>query len=407
MKILINAYACEPNRGSEPGVGWNWAVKLAQYNEVHVITRANNKSIIETYWSNHTKPCSLFFHYYDCNRFLLWAKHHHLPVNLYYALWLHGASSYAKVLNNKYHFDIAHHITFGVYRFLPNMYKLGIPVVLGPVGGGEYTPENLLCLYSFKDKIKEAIRMISNKLTILNPYYHKAMDNASVILAKTQDTKLVFQKRVWQDKTIVELELGIDSMPIISMNDRKRNQFLFVGRFTYWKGIKIALESFCKFCKSYDPNARLIFIGKGEMHDFIISFARNNDIERNIEIIGWMEQKQLADYYKTSCALLFPSMHDSSGNVVLESLSFGLPVICLKCGGPASVMGNLTDTMIEPYNKPIDIVINEMATIMHRLESDDAFYDMIMSKSILRAKEFLWNDKLKKIGDIYRSVIKT
>ena len=27
-KILLSAYACEPNEGSEPGVGWNWAIEL-------------------------------------------------------------------------------------------------------------------------------------------------------------------------------------------------------------------------------------------------------------------------------------------------------------------------------------------------------------------------------------------
>lgn len=30
MKILLNAYACEPNRGSEPGVGWHWAIELSK-----------------------------------------------------------------------------------------------------------------------------------------------------------------------------------------------------------------------------------------------------------------------------------------------------------------------------------------------------------------------------------------
>ena len=28
-KILLSAYACEPHKGSEPGIGWNWAIQLA------------------------------------------------------------------------------------------------------------------------------------------------------------------------------------------------------------------------------------------------------------------------------------------------------------------------------------------------------------------------------------------
>ena len=47
-KILVSAYACEPGKGSEPGVGWNWVNGYAERGyEVHVITRANNKMAIE------------------------------------------------------------------------------------------------------------------------------------------------------------------------------------------------------------------------------------------------------------------------------------------------------------------------------------------------------------------------
>jgi hypothetical protein len=47
IKVLLIAYACEPNQGSEPGTGWNLAVGLARYCDVTVVTRANNKGVIE------------------------------------------------------------------------------------------------------------------------------------------------------------------------------------------------------------------------------------------------------------------------------------------------------------------------------------------------------------------------
>ena len=50
VKILLSAYACEPNKGSEPEVGWKWATTLSKLgHEVHVITRLNNKENIENY----------------------------------------------------------------------------------------------------------------------------------------------------------------------------------------------------------------------------------------------------------------------------------------------------------------------------------------------------------------------
>ena len=66
MRILAIAYACEPERGSEPGVGWNW-VKLIAKSEgtsISVITRKNNKPVIEKYYENHKRD-DINFLYYD------------------------------------------------------------------------------------------------------------------------------------------------------------------------------------------------------------------------------------------------------------------------------------------------------------------------------------------------------
>lgn len=47
LKILINAYACSPNMGSEPGMAWNWVSNLAKYCELYIITEGEFRSNIE------------------------------------------------------------------------------------------------------------------------------------------------------------------------------------------------------------------------------------------------------------------------------------------------------------------------------------------------------------------------
>ena len=63
-KILVSAYGCEPLKGSEPGIGWNWILQMAKYNYLHVITRANNKQVIEAHLPDDLKH-RITFHYYD------------------------------------------------------------------------------------------------------------------------------------------------------------------------------------------------------------------------------------------------------------------------------------------------------------------------------------------------------
>ena len=47
MKILINAYACSPGMGSEPGMAWNWVSNLAKFCELYIITEGEFRDRIE------------------------------------------------------------------------------------------------------------------------------------------------------------------------------------------------------------------------------------------------------------------------------------------------------------------------------------------------------------------------
>ena len=403
MRVLLLAYACEPNRGSEPGVGWKWAINLANdpTKEVYVLTRRNNKEKIDAYWQG-SCPSNLFFHYYDLSKFWIWAKHYGLPVNIYYALWLQGSCKYASTLHKKFQFDMAHHITFGVFRDASTLYNLKIPYVLGPVGGGEMTPPNLLELYSKKERLKEHIRSFANRLSWINPWLIKSLNNSSLIFTKTKDTKELLKK--WESKTIVNLEIGINET-IKEITADNCDTFLFVGRFTYWKGVSLVLLAFDAYVKKY-PKSKLIFIGKGEMEKDIESFTIKNGLEKNISIIPWIKQEELQTYYLTSCALIFPSLHDSSGNVVLEALSYGLPVICLDCGGPASVLGDgLSELTINTKDKNIQEVVDGLHNKIEIISTDKEYRRIVSSKCLLRAKELLWSKTVQSSYEIIEKTI--
>ena len=52
--IIATAYAINPYKGSEDGMGWNFTLQIARFNKVIVITRENNRGYIEKYISeNH------------------------------------------------------------------------------------------------------------------------------------------------------------------------------------------------------------------------------------------------------------------------------------------------------------------------------------------------------------------
>lgn len=87
--ILISAYGCEPLKGSEAGVGWNWVIQMAQHNRLHVITRANNQASIEAHLPNKLKN-NIIFHYYDAPSFIRQLKKRAKRLYFYYFVWQIG-----------------------------------------------------------------------------------------------------------------------------------------------------------------------------------------------------------------------------------------------------------------------------------------------------------------------------
>ena len=65
LKVLLSAYACEPNTGSEPEIGWGWAKGLYKKGyDVSVITRESNRKKIEATMLQ-SPEIKIDFYYYD------------------------------------------------------------------------------------------------------------------------------------------------------------------------------------------------------------------------------------------------------------------------------------------------------------------------------------------------------
>jgi hypothetical protein len=87
LKVLLSAYACEPGKGSEPGMGWHWAVEITRLgHEVHILTRANNVGACERGLAN-LPGLRLLVHGYDLPCWARWWKKGQRGMHFYYVLW--------------------------------------------------------------------------------------------------------------------------------------------------------------------------------------------------------------------------------------------------------------------------------------------------------------------------------
>ncbi|MBK8444254.1 MAG: hypothetical protein IPL35_12920 [Sphingobacteriales bacterium] len=76
-RILVSAYAINPYKGSEDGMGWNFVLQIARFHKVFAITRENNRIHIEKYQQENPNDDyqNIQFLYYDLPYWLrFWKK---------------------------------------------------------------------------------------------------------------------------------------------------------------------------------------------------------------------------------------------------------------------------------------------------------------------------------------------
>lgn len=395
MRILLSAYACEPGQGSEPGVGWHWAMEMvALKHEVWVLTRGNNRQKIESVLHGTPVP-GLHFEYFDLSPAALRIKRLPLGIQWYYPAWQQGIGPLLHELHARFKFDAAQHLTFGVFRTPGRLCELGIPWVFGPVGGGEFAPHRLRGIYPWRGRLADMARDVLNALAPLKPSFRRCLQRATLILAKTPQT-LARLPRSCLSQARCQLEIGIgagggtDAMHKRLRNDSPVIKLLFVGRFLYWKGGALAIEALAGAVRA-GCNASLTFVGKGPERRAWQRRARSLGVADRIEWIEWVSREALSALYEAHDAFLFPSLHDSSGNVVLEALAHGLPVICLDIGGPAQVVDAGCAITVPAANAALDEVIARLGQAVAVLAGDRPRLQGMRRLALERAAALSWH----------------
>lgn len=393
MKILLSAFAFAPNVGSEPGVGWRWAMELAKQHHVTVVTDMTRRELVDA--DGVEVPDNLDVMYYRP----AWLRA--MPLNsttaqLLYTLWQFGLLGFARHLHRDRRFDLAIHATYGVFRHPSFLGYLGIPFLFGPLGGGEDAPLSLKRSIPGREKLKELLRTVLNKIVLFDPFLWLAYAKASLILVKTEDTRRALP---WpfRRRAIVYPEIGIDAPDSVIPPARKEGEplrVLFAGRLLGWKGAHLAIRAVAQAIRS-GVDVEFTLLGKGPFEPELRRVAMEVGINDRIRWIRQLPQQELFVLYRNMHCFLFPSLHDSSGNVVLEAQANGLPVICLDLGGPATLVNHATAIVVSTNGQCEEGVVSKLAKAIEKLAEDESVRVAMGEAAIVNVSERMtWNNRV-------------
>ncbi len=406
LKILISAYACRPDKGSEPGVGWNMARELVKRYEVWVITRTENQASIEAELAARPVP-GLNFVFYDLPLWLRWWKQEERGVHLHYYLWQIGIYSLAQSLQQQRKFALVHHVTYGRYCVPSFLALLPIPFVWGPLGGGESAPKAFWQDFSWRGKIYESLRDLSCWVGERDPFVRLTAKRSAVALVATSETSARLSKLGVKRIETISGQTGINQQELNQLKEFSQSslntpiRFVSTGRLLHWKGFHLGLRA---FAQANLAQSQYWIIGNGPERKSLESLARELGIAEQVRFWGQLPREQALSALGQCCALVHPSLHDFSPTICLEAMAAGKPVICLELGGPATQVSQDAGLKIPAHNP--EQAVQGLAKAMTHLAQDTNMRERMGQAGQKRISEiYSWEIKGQFLANLYEDIL--
>jgi glycosyltransferase involved in cell wall biosynthesis len=407
MKVLLSAYACEPGRGTEPGVGWNTAWEIAKYHEVWVLTRPDDgREAIEAELQRNPNP-NLHFVYFTLPIFgSIWRQGGSIVFIIHYYFWQIQAFSIARRLHRDIGFDVAHHVTFVRHSSPSFLALLPIPFIWGPVGGGESAPAPFWQDFSFGNKVYEILRSGIRWVGERDPFARMTAQRSTIVRATTEDTAIrIRQMGAKQVEVFPESSLTKEEIArLIQFNDPDRTgvRFISMGRLLHWKGFHLGLRA---FAQAAIPEAEYWVLGEGPERQRLEDLAVELGIADRVKFWNRLPRDEALQKLGSCTALVHPSLHDSGGWVCLEAMMTARPVICLDLGGPGVQVTEETGFKVAADDP--DRAAQGLAAAMVRLAHDPELRLAMGRAGQLRVKEFYnWEVRGDRLCQLYEDVVK-
>lgn len=414
LKVLLLAYECSPYHGSERGVGWGRLLQASRVAETHVITSASSHADLERAHAEGLLPANVCLHTPalppDLHRRLTARGRFDYDYRAY-RRWQRYAFDLARKQQALHCFDVVHQATVCTFREPGYGWQLGIPFLWGPFGGTQNFPWRMLPVLPLRHALYEAARGLLNVFMLwFSPHVRSAARHADAILgansANVRHCTRAFGRPVEQ-----VLETAIARAP---EPDQRRYQhrlemwehgeplpplrLLWSGQLTPRKALPLLLHALASLKDGIAFT--LDVIGSGPEALAWQQLTHELHLQEVVRFHGRLPLAQAVAAMDQADVLCFSSLRDTSGNVVLEALAAGVPIIAFDHQGAADMVSPHSGILI-PVTTP-RAAIAAWAKAVQSLALDPARLLRLSEGAHAQACNFLWNDNGDRINGVYR-----
>jgi glycosyltransferase involved in cell wall biosynthesis len=405
MRILLSAYSCRPCKTSEPGIAWrtiNHA--LSQGHEVWaVIEKSEYEQETLEYLAKHPMP-GLHPVFFQLPALVVkWVRGSGMSHSVYYHFWQHKLLRVAAELHRQVGFDLAHHITFGRYWSPCGVRDLGLPFVWGPVGAAEVPPRSFVSELPLRERcfelIRDNVRALATKDRALRDTARAATIGIGITRESCEALRKLGVRRVKQSPQVALSDEELAAFDRFPPPPDGPFRAICIGRLLHWKGFHLAIRAFAVFARN-NPQAELWIVNEGPFQRELEKTAARAGIASRVRFFGHLASyDEVLAKLAQSHVLMHPALHEAFGNVCLEALAAGRPVICLDIGGPASQVTPETG-FAAPATSPAEAVA-AMASFLARIAGNRA---LLASMSVAARVHVRERFTMRVLGSVMNSL---
>ena len=407
LKILVNAYACSPNMGSEPGMAWNWCVNLAKYCELFIITEEEFRDKIEAVIPTLPQGKNMHFYFNPVTpevRQMCWNQGD-WRFYWHYRKWQKRTLEIAKQICAEQKIDILHQLNMIGYREPGLLWKIkDLKFVWGPVGGMETMPIAYLKGAGTRTILFNRLKNLINTLQYrFQPNVRSAIKRADAIIAATSGCQKKLQDFYHKQIYLIN-ETGCEVMEHIESetNTSGTLSMLWVGKLDFRKQMGLAVKVLGKL-KDLDVMLHVCGGGSDEQILQMKEHATALGVLDKMNYHGMVSHNEVQHLMRTTDLFLFTSIMEGTPHVVLEAITNHLPVICLDTCGQG-------DCVTDEYGRKIPLSdpetsVNEMANTIREFYYDRQKLKQLSDNCLAASQKMTWDNKIKSMVDIYNSII--
>lgn len=398
MNILYIAYSCNPFAGSEDKIGWCVPYESSKTNKVCVITKEEQREPVEKYLQSHPLE-NIKFYYVDIPNF-----YKKIFKGFMYSgrlnVWNRRVLPLAKKICADQKIDVVHQITPIEFRAIGDYGKIAnIKFVCGPLGGGESLPNGLKD-YAKGHEIIEVVRSGINRWYRFKLRITGKLNRCDYIMFANRETRdfLGLDGNVPLVTEIAADEISIEERTV-PKDINKELVFLFAGRMVYRKGLELLFDAIMEIPDEWKYIVKIVGTGP-ELSHLKHRCELNSLLSAHVQFMGAVEYSEMQREYEMSDVLIMPSIRETTGTVLIEAMSQGMPIITINKFGGAILVDENTGWLYSGENQKSYIAGLKNAMVACIVNPKEV--ERRGQNARKKVKDYTWKRKCDQYEKIYK-----